>query len=74
MNSGKRDWGWAFAGLTMLLVGVLFLSDGRQSLLYNVTIHPRGPLTWMGPWQAVITGSLCFLLGVVVLLSSLGRR
>jgi hypothetical protein len=55
-------WGQAFAGLMMLLLGMLSLWKGRLGMLYHIPIYGRGG-SWMYPWQAIVGGSLCLAMG-----------
>ena len=63
MHSTKRDWGAALVETMFLLVGLIFLWQGRFGLLYHTPIFFKGP-SWLSPWQAIIGGSLFLSLGL----------
>jgi hypothetical protein len=48
---------------TFLLVGLIFLWQGRFGLLYHTPIFFKGP-SWLSPWHAIIGGSLFLALGL----------
>jgi putative Mn2+ efflux pump MntP len=71
--SSKRDWGGVVAGGMFLLVGVIFLWQGRLGLLYHTPIYFKGP-SWLNPWQAIIGGALFSALGLFAIVSAIRRR
>ena len=56
----------------MLLVGLIFLWRARSALLYHVPIYYKGP-SWMYPWQAIIGGGLCSVLGLLLITAAFRR-
>jgi putative Mn2+ efflux pump MntP len=71
--SNKRDLGWAVAGGMFLLVGLIFLWQGRSALLYHTPIYFKGP-SWLNPWQAIIGGSLFSVLGLFMVVGAIRGR
>ena len=56
-----------------LLIGLSLLWRARSALLYHVTIYDKGH-SWMYPWQAIIAGGLCSVLGLLLIITALLRR
>ena len=73
MSAGHRDGGWAFAGVAILMLGVLTLWKARSGFLYHTPIYSRGA-SFMDPWQAVIAGGLCLVFGLYLVGSAIRRR
>jgi hypothetical protein len=71
--TNKRDWGWVVAGGMFLLVGVIFLWEGRSGLLYHTPIYFKGP-SCLNPWQAIIGGSLFSVLGLFMVVAAIRGR
>jgi len=70
----EPKWGATVCGIMFILLAGFLLWDGRRGLLYHIPIYPRGPLSWMDPWQAIVAGSLCFVLGAYITVIATRRR
>ncbi len=69
----KPDWGLASAGGMFLLVGGIFLWQGRSGLLYQTPIYTKGP-SWLDPWAAIIAGSFFCAVGLFGIFQAIYRR
>jgi hypothetical protein len=73
MKASHDQGGRAFAGIVMLMLGLLTLWKARSGFLYHTPIYSRGASV-MDPWQAVVAGSLCLAFGVYILVTGAIRR
>jgi hypothetical protein len=71
--SAKLDWGSAVVGVLFLLLGEIFLWQGRSGLLYHIPIYTRGP-SWLDAWAAIVAGVFFCTAGLFAIAHAIYRR